>query len=444
MPTFSRRFVTLGVAALAVLATLVAPREARAQRKITFVNQCSETVWVGALGNPGKTAPLGGGWTLAPGASNSVTVPTAWAGRFWGRRNCAFDAAGNGTCQTGDCGGKLQCNGAGGAPPTSLAEFTMNGHGNQDYYDISLVDGYDFPLRIAPSPANTSPSNKYQCGTPTCTSDLLKTCPAPLQKKNAAGQVIACMSACEAFKTDQYCCRGAFDKPETCKSSTWPVNYPAFFKAACPDAYSYAYDDTSSTYVCSNPFPDYTVTFCPGGANPPPPPPPSTGISPTAWYNVINTNSTKCVDQSGWQTANGTPVQQYGCGSGQANQEWQFVPTDSGYYKIVPRHASWLALDVTGGPGATGLGVKVQLWGYGGGANQQWKPVSLGGGLWKLVARHSGKCLDVPGASIDQGVVLQQWDCNGTGAQSFRLVQRGGNLAGTVVQPAAGMTRVKR
>jgi len=58
------------------------------------------------------------------------------------------------------------------------------------------------------------------------------------------------------------------------------------------------------------------------------------------------------------------------------------------------------------------------------GTNQQWQPVSVGNGYYRFVARHSGKCLDVPGASINDGVQLQQWDCNGSGAQAFRLVQR--------------------
>ena len=81
---------------------------------------------------------------------------------------------------------------------------------------------------------------------------------------------------------------------------------------------------------------------------------------------------------------------------------------------------------MTGGAGATGNGVKVQLWSFGGsgGPNQQWRPESVGGGRWRFRARHSGRCLDVPGASTTAGVQLQQWDCNGTGAQSFVLLRQ--------------------
>src|SRR5262245_57108620 len=51
------------------------------QRTLTFVNKCSEPVWVGALGNPGNALPLGGGWKLDAGASQNVTIPSGWAGR---------------------------------------------------------------------------------------------------------------------------------------------------------------------------------------------------------------------------------------------------------------------------------------------------------------------------------------------------------------------------
>ena len=36
----------------------------------------------------------------------------------------------------------------GGNPPVSLFEVTFDGYGNIDYYDISLVDGYNLPIRV--------------------------------------------------------------------------------------------------------------------------------------------------------------------------------------------------------------------------------------------------------------------------------------------------------
>uniref|UniRef100_A0A0D3FG44 Thaumatin-like protein n=1 Tax=Oryza barthii TaxID=65489 RepID=A0A0D3FG44_9ORYZ len=77
--------------------------------------------------------------------------------------------------------------------------------------------------------------------------------------------------ACEAFGSPQYCCSGAYGNPNTCRPST----YSQFFKNACPRAYSYAYDDSTSTFTCTAGT-NYAITFCPsttsgkysGGENP--------------------------------------------------------------------------------------------------------------------------------------------------------------------------------
>ena len=74
------------------------------------------------------------------------------------------------------------------------------------------------------------------------------------------GKTVACNSACNKFGTDVYCCAGAHDKPQTCQSHMWPKDYPKIFKTNCPDAYSYAYDDHKSTFLCKRT--DYTIEFC--------------------------------------------------------------------------------------------------------------------------------------------------------------------------------------
>jgi hypothetical protein len=78
----------------------------------------------------------------------SVGVADDWAGRFWARTGCNFNQNGQGHCATGDCGDKLQCNGAGGVPPVTLVEVTLRGSGGQDYYDVSLVDGFNVPVQV--------------------------------------------------------------------------------------------------------------------------------------------------------------------------------------------------------------------------------------------------------------------------------------------------------
>ena len=147
--------------------------------------------------------------------------------------------------------------------------------------------------------------------------------------------------------------------------------------------------------------------------------PPSTGpISPTAWYSVVNRNSGKCVDARAAGSANGTPIQQYTC-NGTNAQQYQFQPTSGGYVRINSRLNSGQVIDVTNV--STADGAKLQLWVYSNGNNQQWQPVAEGGGYYHFVSRNSGKCLDTPAASTSDSVQLQQYACNGSAAQSFRL-----------------------
>ncbi|XP_058069143.1 pathogenesis-related protein 5-like [Magnolia sinica] len=216
----------------------------------TLENRCSYTIWPGTLTGNGA-ALADGGFTLPPGASMSFPAPPGWSGRFWARTGCNFDASGNGPCSTGDCGGLLKCTG-GGAPPASLAEFTLVGDGGKDFYDVSLVDGYNVGVGIRPSGGTGT------CQYAGCVNDLNANCPAELQV-TASGAVVACRSACSAFGAPEFCCTGAHSSPSTCG----PTQYSEMFKNACPSAYSYAYDDASSTCTCTGS--DYVITFCPTG-----------------------------------------------------------------------------------------------------------------------------------------------------------------------------------
>jgi hypothetical protein len=248
---------------------LSAPIVVYASHDFTFINQCSEPVWVGALGAPGKQVPRDGGWRQDPGTSSTVAIQDAWSGRIWARTGCTFDIAGKGICATGDCGGNLECRGQGGATPATLAEFTLNaGPSNLDFYDVSFVDGGNINIGITPVPGSyirkySDQPDPYYCGAPSCSINILDICPPELQLKHpTTGDIIACKSACEAFNTDAYCCRGAHNTPATCLSSSWPTDYPKIFKTACPSFYSYAYDDRSSTFICRGaPHSAYNITF---------------------------------------------------------------------------------------------------------------------------------------------------------------------------------------
>jgi len=143
-------------------------------------------------------------------------------------------------------------------------------------------------------------------------------------------------------------------------------------------------------------------------------------VSTTAWYKVVNPNSSMCVDGSGSQTANGTAVIIWGCYGG-ANQNWQFVQV-GGYYKVVAQYAPALVWDIAGnGMPARADGAAVQLWADGGSPDLQWTIVPTGSGTYHFVNRNSGKCLDVTGSSTTAGTQLQQWSCNASVSQNFTL-----------------------
>ncbi|KAL8188655.1 hypothetical protein R6Q57_029675 [Mikania cordata] len=213
----------------------------------TFINKCDYTVWPGILANAGSPALDTTGFELPEDSSRTFQAPTGWSGRFWARTACKFDRSGAGSCQTGDCGsGQVECNGAGAAPPATLAEFTL-GTGGSDFYDVSLVDGYNIAMIVEAS------GGSGLCATTGCVSDLNQQCPSELRAESGQG----CRSACEAFGSPEYCCSGAYNTPATCKPSV----YSEMFKSACPRSYSYAYDDPTSTFTCAGA--DYTMTFCP-------------------------------------------------------------------------------------------------------------------------------------------------------------------------------------
>ncbi|CAL4897503.1 unnamed protein product [Urochloa decumbens] len=121
----------------------------------TITNRCGYTVWPAGI-------PVGGGTKLDSGHTWTVDVPTNTAGRFWGRTGCSFNG-GSGYCDSGDCAGALSCT-VSGDPPATLAEYSIGGGGGgQDYYDISVVDGYTLPMDFS-----CSTGEALKCREPSC------------------------------------------------------------------------------------------------------------------------------------------------------------------------------------------------------------------------------------------------------------------------------------
>lgn len=134
----------------------------------TFIisNNCPFTVWPGTLSGSGTPQLPMTGFQLESGKSVKVQAVPGWSGRIWARTGCKFDSTGIGTCLTGDCGGKLECDGSGATPPASLFEITLGQGNNKDFYDVSIVDGYNLPLVAWPL------GSSGECNATGCVSDI--------------------------------------------------------------------------------------------------------------------------------------------------------------------------------------------------------------------------------------------------------------------------------
>jgi len=206
------------------------------------------------------------GWEAKPNTKVSFKVPDDWkSGRIWGRRYCNFSKPGPTSCLDGGCNGGLKCDphSGTGVPPATVAEWTLQGSGFQDWYDVSVVDGFNLPMRIE--------SNKG-CHDASCPVNLIPNCPAPLKGPFKDPKTpVGCKSACSANLDHKpadsaNCCSGSHNTPAKCPSSG--VAYYKYFKNSCPNSYVYAYDESSHTalWTCdSKKKSDYTLTFCPSG-----------------------------------------------------------------------------------------------------------------------------------------------------------------------------------
>lgn len=116
----------------------------------TITNNCPHPIWPGTLSGAGTPPLPTTGFLLNSGQSVRIPSTPGWSGRIWGRTGCNFDASGIGKCQTGDCGGRLECDGNGATPPASLFEITVGTGDDKDFYDVSIVDGYNLPLVVVP------------------------------------------------------------------------------------------------------------------------------------------------------------------------------------------------------------------------------------------------------------------------------------------------------
>ncbi|GJM96092.1 hypothetical protein PR202_ga12901 [Eleusine coracana subsp. coracana] len=195
---------------------------------IVVTNKCGYTVHPAAI--------PGGGTQLNTGDSWFIDVPAGTQnGRVWGRTGCGFIINGTlGQCQTGDCGGTLVCKKVG-AQPITLAEYSLGKKGGMDYFDISLVHGFNAPMSFLPTGGA-----KCSRGGPSCpVQEITFDCPSEQRQK--AG----CSNPCDG--------KG---------SNCGPNNGTQYFKQRCPQTITYPRDTKNTIYTCPAGT-NYEITFCP-------------------------------------------------------------------------------------------------------------------------------------------------------------------------------------
>ncbi|WP_052733134.1 RICIN domain-containing protein [Hymenobacter terrenus] len=154
----------------------------------------------------------------------------------------------------------------------------------------------------------------------------------------------------------------------------------------------------------------------------------TTAPVPNGVYTLTARHSGKRLDVTGAVATDGTSVQQWSTTNG-ANQEWQVTLVGAGYYTLTARHSGkLLALDLNaatngGHSNATTNGVRVFQYGTSVSDNRLWKVEAVPGGYYQLTNKASGKCLDVEGGpgATGEGVKVHSWAYGGGTNQQWKL-----------------------
>jgi len=151
-------------------------------------------------------------------------------------------------------------------------------------------------------------------------------------------------------------------------------------------------------------------------------------VDPTASYVLVNRNSGKALDVSGVSTSDGAAIQQWTRHDG-TNQQWQFVDSGGGFFRLRARHSSKV-LDVLNS--STADGADIVQWTDHNGTNQQFRLADSAGGFVRLINRNSNKAVEVRGSSTADGARVDQSTDTGTATQQWQLVRLGGSPGGSL------------
>jgi hypothetical protein len=223
-------------------------------RCLRFINECAQPIRAGASGLEEPAGAFDAVSMLDPQACAAVTVREVSIGRAWGGTDCIDDV----------------CAGDGNLGRGSLVQLNLPAEGT-DFYDVSLVDGFNVPLAMIPVTVDSTAEGE-PCRPASCAADLTVVCPEELLRYDDDGAVAYCASACRACDACLACvdcadtaspaCSGCGAFAEfCCTGQACQANeYTMLWKSLCPDAITHTDDPGART--CTQ-RPDYDIVFCP-------------------------------------------------------------------------------------------------------------------------------------------------------------------------------------
>jgi len=137
---------------------------------------------------------------------------------------------------------------------------------------------------------------------------------------------------------------------------------------------------------------------------------PAQAATPTAGsvYQLAVTKSGMCIDVPAASTSNSTLLQQWGCTTGAAWQQFRLVASGSNY--LIQNVNSGKCIDVP--DFSTTSGVQLQQYTcVSSQTNQQWKLTASGSGTYQIINIGSGLCISDQGASTASGAAIIQETC---------------------------------
>ena len=130
--------------------------------------------------------------------------------------------------------------------------------------------------------------------------------------------------------------------------------------------------------------------------------------TPTAGhtYKIISRTTGKPFGVYGASTANGAQIVQW-TDDDDPDQQWKLVSAGNGYYNLIDVN-SGKALDDTGGSTSNGTIMQQYQISGTGNSNQQWQ-ISADGSWYTITNRTSGLQLNLTGGALADGTYIQQW-----------------------------------